>query len=841
MKKILLTNILTLIVLYTQASNSSQPATEENPIDRTSYIVNPSFEDNTNGWESELLATQTNTSFTKKAGDVYLEKWTGSGAVGDGYAKQTITNLPVGIYQLTASAQNYTQSSTSKKNTGAYIFAGEKKETIYTPNDYSVTFTNITGDVEIGFIADKATGNWIAVDNFRLYQIGNLSTEELLAEVKSMIEEIEGRNTANSMMSNTAANALKDALDNAKLLNTNSTEEEFQAAVKTLQSADNAALESAEEYAALLNKIKETEATVGEDYETKEGGATLKQEIDKAYELAGNADATSADLESEIEILEKAALTFCIANATPGSGIAPKVTATNQYVATGATEALMRATMTGSNILERGVCWSTERNPTVLDNRTTKNFSLNGYIFHVKGLKPATVYYLRPYVMNKTYTVAYGDEVKIVTHPKGTCTWSWDDAGPADANERCRKALQETIDLFNEWTGVRGFHLSGHYVPGAGAGGGTADCSYGGWMRISQNAANQAVGTVLHETGHGVGVGTHPRWSDTNVHDWEWKGREANKIFQFLENKEGNSEYVMVGDGTHGWGTNATYDWFVNGSHTDKHLELQYIGGCILLYGLFIDGLDPTSSQWWVTENNGISGYTYNFDETKKYYLMNKNTECGLGEGLLFQRTSSAIAWQPNLVQEAISDSAAWYIEFNPQAGYYMFKNAATGKYLTHNTSNSNVTLKTTSTPGISERFQLMPDRTNVTIGKGSNKITTHGYWFTWTVNKGDFKSMSANTLGKITGYGSINQKTFDYSDNATAQQWIIISEDELEAYRQIAIATDIESVTADENGYNSPSIAGIYTPGGMRLQKVQQGVNIIKYKDGSSKKIFVE
>ena len=116
MKKILLTNILTLIVLYTQASNSSQPATEENPIDRTSYIVNPSFEDNMNGWESELLDTQTNTSFTKKAGDVYLEKWTGSGAVGDGYAKQTITNLPVGIYQLTASAQNYTESSTSKKN-----------------------------------------------------------------------------------------------------------------------------------------------------------------------------------------------------------------------------------------------------------------------------------------------------------------------------------------------------------------------------------------------------------------------------------------------------------------------------------------------------------------------------------------------------------------------------------------------------------------------------------------------------------------------------------------------------------------------------------------------------
>ena len=234
MKKTLLTNILIFISLCTQAS--SQQAPEENPIDRTSYIVNPSFEDNTNGWASELLATQTNAEFKRKAGNVYLEKWTGSGAVGDGYAKQTITNLPLGVYQLTAGAQNYTQSSTSKKNTGAYIFAGDEKETIYTPNDYTVTFTNITGDVEIGFIANKASGNWIAVDNFRLYQIGELSTEDMLAEVEKIIDEIEGRETANSMMSNTAATALKNALDNAKQLNTNSAEEEFRKAMKNISS-----------------------------------------------------------------------------------------------------------------------------------------------------------------------------------------------------------------------------------------------------------------------------------------------------------------------------------------------------------------------------------------------------------------------------------------------------------------------------------------------------------------------------------------------------------------------------------------------------------------------------
>ena len=818
-----------------------QNISEENPLDKTEYILNPSFENSTNGWDYENLATQTNTEFKKKAGSTYLEKWKESGSVGSGYVKQVIKNLPNGIYKLTAGAQNYTQSSTNNKNTGAYIFAGKEQTTIYTPDDYSVTFTSIAGEVEIGFVAENATGNWIAVDNFRLYLIGQISTQDALAELQRMIKEIEERETPVSViMSSTAAKAQQEAIAKAKLISETSTEADIQTAMKNLLAADEAALLSIAEYEALLKKIQEVATNAGEGYEAKEGGNALKQEIDKAYELTTNADATSAELAAGIEHLNTALLAFNIANATPGTGTAPKVTITNSYVATGATEALMRATMTGSNILERGVCWSTEHNPTVLDSRTTKSFSLNGYIFHVKGLKPATVYYLRPYVMNKTYTVAYGDEVKIVTHPKGTCTWSWDDAGPDDAtNERCRKALKETIDFFNEWTGIKGFHLSGHYVPGAGAGGGTADCSYGGYMRISQNSANQAVGTVLHETGHGVGVGTHPRWSDKNVHDWKWLGREANKIYQFLENKEGNDEYVMVGDGTHGWGEKATYDWFVNGSSTDKHLELQYIGGCILLYGLFIDGLDPTSSQWWVTENNGIPGYTYNFDDSKKYYLMNKNAECGLGEGVLYQRSSTAVAWKPNLTDEAINDSAAWYIEFNPQSGYYMFKNAASGKYLTHNTSNSNVSLKSTSSPGTNERFQLMPDRTDVTIGAGSSKLTTHGFWFTWTVNKADFKSMKANTCGKITGYGSINQTAFDYSDKATNQQWIIISEDELEAYRNAAISTNIESVAQEDR--TEKSVTGIYTIDGIRLPKTQKGFNIIRYNNGTTQKIYIK
>ena len=332
-----------------------------------------------------------------------------------------------------------------------------------------MTFTNITGDVEIGFVAKNASGNWIAVDNFRLSQIGEVEKEKVMEEVHRLLKEAEKIPT--DIIPTHIASALQAAIAAGKLINAASADTDIQQALKD-----------------------------------------LKATIEKG-EFAAN-----------------------LANATPGSGTAPAVTNTNHYVATGATQALVRATMRGSNILERGVCWSTEHNPTVLDERTTKYFDLKGYIFHIKGLQPATVYYIRPYVMNKTYTVAYGDEVKIVTHPKGTCTGSWNEGAPnAAANQRCREAIQQTIDYFNEWTGIQGFHLSGNY----GAETPTADCSYGGWMRIGPNAGNQAIGTVLHETGHGVGVGQHVRWNeceDTRENQGKygkWRGREENDVLHY--------------------------------------------------------------------------------------------------------------------------------------------------------------------------------------------------------------------------------------------------------------------------------------------------------------------
>lgn len=719
--------------------------------DATKYISNPSFE--TGGlskWKSSGLQVQGNSSFSKKNGSVYVEKWVSKGSnVGDASVSQVISDLPLGKYTLTVAAQNLNEASTSEQCSGAYIYAGDQKTDVFTPNDYSVDFSCTTGEVEIGFIAKGAKGNWLAIDNFRLTLIEPESSAVIFSKLSESITKAEG--LASQNIDAKALTPLLSALHTAKTFTETSESMDMQKALFALNAA-----------------------------------------------------------------ISKAEFALNLANATAGDGLEPTVTKTNTYVPTGATQALMRATMTGTNILERGVCWSKEHNPTVLDDRTTEYWTLNGNIYHITNLEPATVYYLRPYVMNKTYTVAYGEEVKIVTHPKGNCTGSWDNGAPtAEANDRCRTAINQTIDYFNEWTGIKGFTLSGHY----GASTPTADCSYGGWMRIGPNAGNQAIGTVLHETGHGVGVGTSDRYADTNLHNWKWYGREANKMYSFLENKEANpytSDFCMVGDGTHAWGSSATYDWFVNGADKDKHIELQYVGGCCLLYAMFIDGLCPTTAY-----TNGLAGYTFNFDETKKYYLMCKNSASGLGEALLYANGSKTIALKDMLSDNnGIPDEAAWTLTYEPETGMYLFKNVAKNKYLS---KRSGYMLYTTAKPADTEKFQLMPDRTDVTITTATDKLTTHGYWITGT------STLSANASNYTSNASFV---TFDFSDSATKQQWIILSEDEIAKYWPAT--TGITEVKA-ENNINATN-EQTYNLNGQRINGNAKGL-IIK----NGKKVTVK
>ena len=758
---------------------------EENPLDCTDLIVNPDFEDSTNGWAVGGLTTQTNTSFKKKHGTTYLEKWTASGSVGWGLVNQRI-NLPNGKYKLVVAAQNYTQSNTTKKNTGAYVYAGDMQTPVYTPDDYTVSFNCIAGMVEIGFRADDATGNWICTDNFRLYQVGYLSDADVLTELARLTDV--AKELASSHISDYARESLQiDIAEAEKVLNG---EQAFDPLLAyALQTVIEQGRLSKAQYDTLQAAIDKAETAYDE---TKEGAADFMTAIRQAKILMNNGTLGNQDFADAIEALETAELLFYVAN---GSGTAPKVTTITDFMIPAAHGGLIRATFGSGSFKERGICWSTEKEPTIADHRETDYYSQKGMLFHVKGMEPASVYYARAYAITNTYAVGYGDVIKVVTLPKGSCVGTWDNGAPDEAaNNRCRTAIQETMDYLNEWTAIKGFTLSGHY----GAQTPTADCSYGGYMRIGPNAGNQAIGTVIHETGHGVGVGTHWRWyncSDTraNTTYGKWKGSWANKTLHFLENTTDEAVF-MTGDGVHGWGTGPgiSYDWFVNGADKDKHTPAQYIGGCALLYSLYVDGLCPTSGY-----SNGVPGYTFNFDDEEQYCIMCEDAERGLGEGFVYQRAATAAGWKKVANKESLSDSLRWILEYVPLQGYYRFKNVATGKYITHSATGSNMSMKGTQKPGSTENFQLMPGRNDITFTINGTKLTLPSYWFTW--HDSADKSMQLNALVERTGYGTAAITNFDYSDKGgTKQRYVIIPASQVEELLPQAVTKKKGDVNLD-------------------------------------------
>ena len=84
----------------------------------------------------------------------------------------------------------------------------------------------------------------------------------------------------------------------------------------------------------------------------------------------------------------------------------------------------------GAAITQRGVCWSTQHNPTTLDNKTIDGTGSGTFNSSITNLTPGTVYYIRAYAINSK-GIAYGNEVSCTTEdtmyfpPNDGCT-TWD-------------------------------------------------------------------------------------------------------------------------------------------------------------------------------------------------------------------------------------------------------------------------------------------------------------------------------------------------------------------------------------------------------------------------------
>lgn len=73
----------------------------------------------------------------------------------------------------------------------------------------------------------------------------------------------------------------------------------------------------------------------------------------------------------------------------------------------------------GATITASGVCWSTSRNPSITDSKTTDGTEISEYISPIAGLTPETTFYLRGYAKNSMGT-AYGNGISFITSSAST-------------------------------------------------------------------------------------------------------------------------------------------------------------------------------------------------------------------------------------------------------------------------------------------------------------------------------------------------------------------------------------------------------------------------------------
>lgn len=68
----------------------------------------------------------------------------------------------------------------------------------------------------------------------------------------------------------------------------------------------------------------------------------------------------------------------------------------------------------GASVTARGVCWSTNQNPTTANSKTSNGTGSGSFTSNITGLYPSTTYYVRAYATNSEGT-AYGNQVTFTT------------------------------------------------------------------------------------------------------------------------------------------------------------------------------------------------------------------------------------------------------------------------------------------------------------------------------------------------------------------------------------------------------------------------------------------
>jgi hypothetical protein len=325
MKKLYIRLTVLLFMAMLTCPSAKAETTGLTPTDKTNLIKNPSFETNgTAGWTVKNMSTQSNSVFSVKNGTYYIETWINIGQkIADAAVTQTLKNLPVGNYKLTAHALHIQQTgSNSTANsgadqTGAYLFAGVTKTPITAMKQYSVSFSvlDATENIEIGLVAENATGNYLCVDNFKLEYTGDIAITDYARMLQALVDQAEA--LFNKGIQNSVAEPLKTAIKQANDAlqgigtdtsgNTIYSQEALHEARTVLQTALKKGEESRKLYDNLRDRINYAQKVVGW-WKGEEHKASilsmLETEIETATQKLTDYTLTTAQLNNAIKLLD---------------------------------------------------------------------------------------------------------------------------------------------------------------------------------------------------------------------------------------------------------------------------------------------------------------------------------------------------------------------------------------------------------------------------------------------------------------------------------------------------------------------------------------------------------
>lgn len=161
------------------------------PASTTSYIVNPnvyaSSKTEVDGWTCQKSAQN---GYTKATGDTYFEVWspTAQGQQFDYY--QTLTDLPQGVYELSAVVFNSTDKVASAKVNGSVVLYAQADTIQYlmpVTEDSEINYDKrlvipgiivLDGKMQIGVKnLGEMTARWAGADDFKLVRTGDLETD----------------------------------------------------------------------------------------------------------------------------------------------------------------------------------------------------------------------------------------------------------------------------------------------------------------------------------------------------------------------------------------------------------------------------------------------------------------------------------------------------------------------------------------------------------------------------------------------------------------------------------------------------------------------------------------